>query len=135
MLQTPSARRVHRLPQLARPPLSGARVAPDLRQLQNPHPAVKQWLAAHPHFHLYFTPTGGSWLNPVERWFALITDQAICCGSFESVRRLERAIMRWLAHSNEQAQPFRWTKSAARIRRSIRMPHLYTRRETSVVCH
>ena len=63
--------------------------------------------------------TGASWLNLVERWFALITDQTIRRGSFESVRRLERAIMRWLAHWNEQAKPFRWTKSAARITRSI----------------
>ena len=83
------------------------------------HPAVKQWLAAHPRFHLHFTPTGASWLNLVERWFALITDQAIRRGSFQSVRRLESAIMRWLAHWNQQAQPFRWTKSAARISRSI----------------
>ena len=88
------------------------------------HPAVVRWLAAHPRFHLHFTPTGASWLNLVERWFALITDQAIRRGSFESVRRLERAIMRWLAHWNEQAKPFRWTKSATRITRSIRNPQL-----------
>ena len=34
------------------------------------HSAVKQWLAAHPRIHLHFTPTGASWLNLVERWFA-----------------------------------------------------------------
>ena len=83
------------------------------------HPAVRQWLAAHPHFHLHFTPTSASWLNLVERWFALITGQAIRRGSFDSVGRLERAIMRWLAHWNENAQPFHWTKSAAAIRRSL----------------
>jgi transposase len=83
------------------------------------HPAVRQWLAAHPHFHLHFTPTSASWLNLVERWFALITGQAIRRGSFDSVARLERAIMRWLAHWNENAQPFHWTKSAAAIKRSL----------------
>jgi len=83
------------------------------------HPAVRQWLAAHPHFHLHFTPTSASWLNLVERWFALITGQAIRRGSFDSVGRLERTIMRWLAHWNENAQPFHWTKSAAAIRRSL----------------
>jgi hypothetical protein len=36
------------------------------------------------------------------------------------VRRLERAITRWLAHWNEIAKPFRWTKSAHQIKRSIR---------------
>jgi transposase len=83
------------------------------------HPAVREWLAAHPRFHLHFTPTSASWLNLVERWFALITAQAIRRGSFDSVRRLERAIMRWLAHWNDHARPFRWTKSAAAIRRSL----------------
>jgi transposase len=83
------------------------------------HPAVRQWLAAHTRFHLHFTPTSASWLNLVERWFALITGQAIRRGSFDSVRRLERAIMRWLAVWNENAQPFHWTKSAAAIKHSL----------------
>ena len=83
------------------------------------HPAVRQWLAAHPHFHLHFTPTSASWLNLVERWFALITGQAIRRGSFDSVVRLERTMMRWLAYWNENAQPFHWTKSAAAIKRSL----------------
>jgi transposase len=83
------------------------------------HPAVKRWLAAHPRFHLHFTPTSASWLNLVERWFALITSQAIRRGSFDSIRRLEQAIMRWLDRWNQNAQPFRWTKSAAEIKRSL----------------
>ena len=56
------------------------------------HPAVRQWLAAHPHFHLHFTPTSASWLNLVERWFALITGQAIRRGSFDSVGRLAATV-------------------------------------------
>ena len=83
------------------------------------HPTVKQWLAAHPRFHPHFTPTSASWLNLIERWFALITSQAIRRGSFDSVRRLEQAILRYLAHWNENAQPFRWTKSPADITRSL----------------
>ena len=83
------------------------------------HPAVTQWLAAHPRFQLHFTPTSASWLNLVERWFALITGQAIRRGSFDNVARLEKAIMSWLPQWNQNAQPFRWTKSATRLRRSI----------------
>jgi transposase len=83
------------------------------------HPAVAHWLAAHPRFHLHFTPTSASWLNLIERWFGLITSQAIRRGSFDSVRRLEQAITRWLTHWNETAKPFRWTRSAAEIKRSI----------------
>ena len=74
------------------------------------HPAVTQWLAAHPRFHLQFTPTSASWLNLVERWFALITGQAIRRGSFDNVARLEKAIMAWLQQWNENAQPFHWTE-------------------------
>jgi transposase len=84
------------------------------------HPAVREWLAAHPRFKVHFTPTSASWLNLVERWFALITSQAIRRGSFDSVRALERAIMRYLAHWNENARPFVWTKSARQIKRQIR---------------
>jgi len=84
------------------------------------HPKVKEWLAQHPRFQMHFTPTSASWLNLVERWFAVITNQAIRRGSFDSVRRLERAIARFLAHWNEDAKPFRWTKSPKEIRRKIR---------------
>jgi hypothetical protein len=83
-------------------------------------------------FHLHFTPTSASWLNLVERWFALITGQAIRRGSFDNVARLEKAIMAWLQQWNANAQPFRWTKPATRIRRSINnAAHLFTRRNTS----
>jgi transposase len=88
------------------------------------HPEVARWLEAHPRIHLHFTPTGASWLNLVERWFGLITEQAIRRGSFDSVRRLELAINRWLARWNENARPFRWTKSPADIKRSIRAAEL-----------
>jgi transposase len=76
------------------------------------HPLVREWLALHPRFHIHFTPTSASWLNLVERWFALITDQAIRRGSFDSVRSLERAIEKFLAEWNESAEPFIWTKPA-----------------------
>ena len=45
-----------------------------------------QWLAAHPRFHLHFTPTYASWLNQVERWFGLLSQRAIKRGSFRSSR-------------------------------------------------
>jgi transposase len=85
------------------------------------HPKIKAWLAEHPRFHMHFTPTSASWLNLVERWFGLITSQAIRRGSFDTVRRLERAINKFVAHWNEEdAKPFRWTKSPREIRRKIR---------------
>ena len=73
------------------------------------HPAAKRWLAAQLRSDLHFTPTSASWLDLVERWFALITGQAIKRGTFDRVGRLERAIMRWLADRNDHPKPFRWT--------------------------
>jgi transposase len=83
------------------------------------HPATREWLTANPRFHMHFTPTSASWLNLVERWFARITAEAIRRGTFASVRQLERAISRYLAAWNENASPFKWTKSARETRERI----------------
>jgi hypothetical protein len=60
----------------------------------------------------------------VERWFGIISQQAIGRGGFTSVVQLERAITRFLAHWNQGAKPFVWTKAAAQIKRSIRNARL-----------
>ncbi|MFF6873731.1 IS630 family transposase [Streptomyces sp. NPDC012450] len=78
-------------------------------------PAVKKWLLAHPRFHLHFTPTGSSWLNLVERWFAELTTKKLRRGVHRSVQALERDIRDWLADWNEQPKPFVWTKTADEI--------------------
>jgi transposase len=36
---------------------------------------IRNWLARHQRFHLHFTPTGSSWLNLVERFFAALTEK------------------------------------------------------------
>jgi transposase len=79
------------------------------------HPVVKAWLARHPRFHMHFTPTSASWLNQVERFFGLITDQRIRRGVFKSVDELEAAIRDYLDQHNAQPKPFVWTKSAGEI--------------------
>ncbi|NOT07331.1 MAG: IS630 family transposase [Gemmatimonadales bacterium] len=79
------------------------------------HRKVKAWLARHPRFHLHFTPTYASWLNQVERWFALITQRAIRRGSFRTVRELIDRIERFVKTYNATARPFRWTATAESI--------------------
>src|SRR4051794_10085164 len=49
-------------------------------------PAIQRWLAAHPRFHVHFTPTSSSWLNLVERWFAELTTKKLRRGAHRSVR-------------------------------------------------
>ncbi len=79
------------------------------------HPTVKAWLAKHPRFHMHFTPTSASWLNQVERFFGLITEDRIRCGVFKSVAELEAAIQEYLDHHNVDPKPFVWTAPAADI--------------------
>jgi len=73
---------------------------------------VQNWLKRHRRFKLHFIPTSSSWLNLVERFFALITENAIRRGVFNSVVELEAAIASYLANHNAKPTPFVWTKSA-----------------------
>jgi transposase len=82
-------------------------------------PAIREWLARHPRFHVHFTPTGSSWMNQVERWFGLITDQMIRRGVHKSVQALESDIRTWIEHWNEDPRPFTWTKTADEILNSL----------------
>lgn len=79
------------------------------------HDKVQRWLKRHRHFHLHFTPTGASWMNIVETWFGILTNQAIRRGSFDSVAQLIGAIKVFLSRWNEGAHPFVWTKTAEQI--------------------
>jgi hypothetical protein len=81
---------------------------------------VNAWLAKHPRFHLHFTPTSSSWLNLVERFFAKLTDKAICRGVFHSVPDLIAAIDDYLDATNADPQPFIWTASADSILEKVR---------------
>ena len=78
-------------------------------------PAVKRWLLKHPRFHLHFTPTYSSWLNLVERFFALLTEEALRRGSHTSIPQLRKAIMDYVEVHNEEGKPFVWTKTADEI--------------------
>lgn len=82
-------------------------------------PLIHRWLLRHPRFHLHFTPTGASWLNLVERWFAELTEKQLRRGTHSSTRALVAAIREYLALTNEAPKPFRWTKTADEILASV----------------
>jgi putative transposase len=79
------------------------------------HAKVRTWLAARPRFHLHFIPAYSSWINQVERWFGLITQQAIRRGSFKSVKELIARINQFVQHYNRNSKPFAWTATADSI--------------------
>jgi transposase len=82
-------------------------------------PEIKRWLLRHPRFHLHFTPTSGSWLNMVERWFGELTDKKIRRGAHTSVKALEKDIREWIELWNENPRPYVWVKTADQILASL----------------
>jgi transposase len=79
------------------------------------NPAIKEWLIKHPRFHLHFTPTSSSWLNPAERWFAELTTRKLRRSAHRRVTELETDIRNWINEWNKDPRPFAWTKSADEI--------------------
>lgn len=82
-------------------------------------PLIKRWLLRHPRFHLHFTPTGASWINQVERFFADLTNRQLRRGVHRSTAELERAIGNYIDTHNRHPKPFVWTKSADQILASL----------------
>lgn len=80
---------------------------------------IRRWLAKRPRYHLHFTPTGASWINLVERLFALLTERQLRRGVHRSTRELEAALLGYLEQHNHEPKPFIWTKTADEILASL----------------
>jgi len=78
-------------------------------------PAVHAWLLRHRRFHFHFTPTYGSWMNMVERWFSALTTKKLQRSAHRSVKELTADIEAWVANWNENPTPFVWHKTAEQI--------------------
>lgn len=82
-------------------------------------PAVKRWLKKRPRFHVHFTPTYASWLNQVERWFGLLSQRKLRRSSYRSTTALETDIRSYIECTNDEPNPFVWTKTADDILASL----------------
>lgn len=80
---------------------------------------IRNWFAKRPRWHTHFTPTSSSWLNQVERFFALVAEKKIKRGSHRSVKALIDDIEAFIMQRNANPKPLRWTKSADDILASI----------------
>jgi len=83
------------------------------------HQNVKKWLASHQRFHLHFTPTGSSWMNLVERFFADLSQEVIRDGSFANVGELTGDIESYMIQRNLEPKPYRWKAKGEEILRKI----------------
>jgi hypothetical protein len=80
---------------------------------------IRDWFAKRPRWHTHFTPTSSSWINQVERFFALLTEQQIRRSAHRFTKELEAAIAAYIDARNADPKPFRWTKTAEDILASI----------------
>jgi transposase len=83
----------------------------------NTHKKNEEWLERHPLVTFHYTPTRASWLNQVECWFSILQSQSLAGASFKSVDDLKAHMDDYVAHYNETAAPFEWTKSQVHQRR------------------
>ena len=80
---------------------------------------IRDWFAKRPNWLPHFTPTSSSWINQVERFFALLSEQQIKRGAHRSTKELVAAISAYVDTRNKNPKPFRWTKTADDILASI----------------
>ena len=97
------------------------------------HPTINRWLAAHPRFHMHFTPTYSSWLNQVERLFAYVTADLLQRPTTAASKPSEATSAPGSKAWNENPRPFVWTKTADQILESLGrlLQRIYWRRTLS----
>lgn len=83
-------------------------------------PAIKNWFARRPRWHVHFTPTSASWLNMVERFFAELTERKIKRGAHRSVHELKRDIKDYIEKRNKDPKPFKWVRTADQILQAVK---------------
>jgi transposase len=77
-------------------------------------PAVREWLLRHSRFHFHFTPTYGSWMNLVERWFSALTTKTLQRSAHRSVQALAQDIRDWVETWNDNPDPSPGTRAPRR---------------------
>ncbi len=84
------------------------------------HPAVQRWAARHRRLHFHFTPTSGSWLNMVERFFRDLTENQLRRGARTSLEALPARIFAYIEEPNRQPKPVIWTAKANDILEKVK---------------
>jgi transposase len=84
------------------------------------HANVQQWLAERPRFHIHYTPTSGSWLNPVERVFGEVNRKCLKHRSAATVDALQQDIAQFLDRRNETAKPIHWKATTNQILQKVK---------------
>ena len=74
------------------------------------HPDVMEWVSRRRRLTLHFTPTYASWLNQIEIWFHIFSQDVVKGGIWRSKKELVDQIMLYIKRYNrDRAHPFTWT--------------------------
>jgi len=74
------------------------------------HPDVMEWVSRRRRLTLHFTPTYASWLNQIEIWFHIFSQDVVKGGVWPSKQELVNQIMFYIKRYNrDRAHPFTWT--------------------------
>ncbi len=68
-------------------------------------PLIRNWLAKRPRWHVHLTPTGSSWINHVERFFALLIERQIKRCVHRSVADVLASIERFCIRNTNTINP------------------------------
>lgn len=87
--------------------------------------AARRWLRKHPNVHFHYTPTHASWVNMIECFFSILGKQGLSHSVHTSKRQLKDFLLDYIAHKNENPQPFVWTKGPEKLQRIIEATKQY----------
>src|SRR5262249_46578014 len=73
---------------------------------------VRAWLEQHPRFQMHFPPVHCSWMNQIEQWFSILQRKRLGAENFADLDALAARILSFIAHYNQTAKPFNWTRGS-----------------------
>jgi hypothetical protein len=68
---------------------------------------------------LYWLPVNASWLDQIEIWFSLLQRKLFQPNHFTSTDELQRAILDFITHYNQSAQPLSWSYTIEKLERKL----------------
>lgn len=84
------------------------------------HEKLLTWIERKKRIFLHFIPTSAPWVNLVERFFAILTQNQIRRGVFTSVPHLDKCLREYLHSYNENPRPLVWKQAVEEILEKIR---------------
>jgi len=87
---------------------------------------LERWLQQLPEvqqgkltFHVLWLPPNASWLDQMEIWFSILQRMLLQPNHFKSLQELEQAITDFIAYSNQEAKPIKWTYTVEKLEKKF----------------